>query len=214
MIMPEEKTGLNKPGQLVWLLFFASLWGIGEVAAGGALYASDAPYASVFLTVWALLILSMGRGFLNKPGTSTLIGCIAALYRIVNAAPFFCHIWGIVFIGIAFDLASSLLMKEKRQIPFASSFAGVTTAYSGNVFFAVAMTWIFRSEHWIAGGMTKIFDHVFINGTLVAFAAAAAVPLGLWIGRKGDDWTRLRTRWVYGTLSLLVVGLWSLVRTL
>ncbi len=205
---------MNKPRQLVWLIFFASLWGISEVVAGGALYASDAPRASVFLTVWALLILSMGRGFLNKPGSSTLIGCTAALYRMVNAAPFFCHIWGIVFIGIAFDVASSLLMKKKRKVLFRSSLAGITTAYTGNAIFVVIMTWILRSEHWIAGGLPKIFDHVFINGTLVAVAAAAVVPLGYWIGRKGDDLASLRARWVYSTLGLLVVGLWSLVRIL
>lgn len=203
---------MNKPRQLVWLLFFASLWGLSEVIAGGTLYASKTPYASVFLTVWALLILSMGRGFLNKPGSSTLIGCLAALYRMVNAAPFFCHIWGIVFIAIAFDLASSLLMKEKHKILLRSSLTGIATAYAGNAFFVIVMTWVLRSEHWIAGGMPKIFDHVFISGTLVAVAASAVVPIGYWIGRKGNDLTSLRTRWVYSTLSLMVLGLWTLVR--
>jgi hypothetical protein len=170
------------------------------------------PYASVFLTVWALVILSLGRGFLNKPGSSTLIGCVAALYRMVNAAPFFCHIWGIVFIGMAFDLASSLLMKEGRRFFLRSSLTGITSAYLGNALFALVMTWILRNEYWTAAGLPKVLDHVFISGSLVAAAASGAVPLGHWLGRKVNGLPSLRARWVYSTLSLLVLGLWTIVR--
>jgi hypothetical protein len=203
---------MKRPWQLVWLLFFASLWGLSEVLAGQGLYALNVPYASVFLIVWALVILSLGRGFLNKPGSSTLIGCVAALYRMVNAAPFFCHVWGIVFIGIAFDLASSLLMKEGRKFFLRGSLTGITSAYLGNALFALVMTWIFRYEYWIAAGLPKVLDHVFISGSLVAAAAFGVVPLGYWLGRKVDGLHSLRARWVYSTLSLLVLGLWTLVR--
>jgi len=203
---------MKRPWQLVWLLFFASLWGLSEVVAGEGLYALNVPYASIFLTVWALVILSLGRRFLNKPGSSTLIGCVAALYRMVNAAPFFCHIWGIVFIAIAFDLASSLLMKEGRKFFLRSSLTGITSAYLGNALFALVMTWILRNEYWIAAGLPKVLDHIFISGSLVAVAASGVVPLGHWLGRKVDGLPSLRTRWVYSTLTLLVLGLWSLVR--
>jgi hypothetical protein len=203
---------MKRPWQLVWLLFFASLWGLSEVLAGEGFYALNVPYASVFLTVWALVILSLGRGFLNKPGSSTLIGCVAALYRMVNAAPFFCHIWGIVFIGMAFDLASSLLMKEGRRFFLRSSLTGITSAYLGNALFALVMTWILRNEYWTAAGLPKVLDHVFISGSLVAAAASGAVPLGHWLGRKVNGLPSLRARWVYSTLSLLVLGLWTIVR--
>lgn len=203
---------MKRPWQLVWLLFFASFWGLSEVVAGEGLYALNVPYASVFLTVWALVILSLGRGVMNKPGSSTLMGCIAALYRMVNAAPFFCHIWGIVFIGIAFDLASSLLMKRERKFFLRSSLTGISSAYLGNALFALVMIWILRSDYWIAAGLPKVIDHVFISGSLVAVAASGVVPLGHWLGRKIDGLPSLRTRWVYSTLTLLVVGLWTLVR--
>ncbi len=203
---------MKRPWQLVWLLFFASLWGLSEVLAGEGFYALNVPYASVFLTVWALFILSLGRGFLNKPGSSTLIGCVAALYRMVNAAPFFCHIWGIVFISMAFDLASSLLMKEGRRFFLRSSLAGVTSAYLGNALFALVMTWILRNEYWTATGLSKVLGHVFISGSLVAAAASGVVPLGYWLGRKVDGLRSLRARWVYSTLTLLVLGLWTIVR--
>lgn len=203
---------MKRPWQLVWLLFFASFWGLSEVVAGEGLYALNVPYASVFLTVWALVILSLGRGVMNKPGSSTLMGCIAALYRMVNAAPFFCHIWGIVFIGIAFDLASSLLMKRERKFFLRSSLTGISSAYLGNALFALVMIWILRSDYWIAAGLPKVIDHVFISGSLVAVAASGVVPLGHWLGRKIDGLPSLRTRWVYSTLTLLVVALWTLVR--
>ena len=203
---------MKRPWQLVWLLFVASLWGLSEVVAGEGLYTLNLPYASVFLTVWALVILSLGRGLLNKPGSSTLIGCVAALYRMVNAAPFFCHIWGIVFIGVAFDLASSILMKEGRKFFLRGSLTGITSAYSGNAFFAVVMTWILRNEYWAAAGLPKVLDHVFISGSLVAAAASGIVPLGYWLGRKVDGLPTLRTRWAYSTLTLLVLGLWALGR--
>jgi hypothetical protein len=212
MIRFGKETEMKRPWQLVWLLFFASLWGLSEVVAGEGLYALDVPYASVLLTVWALVILSLGRGFLNKPGSSTLIGCVAALYRMVNAAPFFCHIWGIVFIGMAFDLASSLLMKEGRKFFLRSSLTGITSAYMGNALFALVMTWILRNEYWIAAGFPKALDHVFISGSFVAAAASGIVPLGYWLGRKVDGLGSLRTRWVYSTLTLLVLGLWTVVR--
>lgn len=197
---------------MVWLLFFASLWGLSEVVAGEGFYTLNLPYASVFLTVWALVILSLGRGLLNKPGSSTLIGCVAALYRMVNAAPFFCHIWGIVFIGMAFDLASSFLMREGRKFFLRGSLTGITSAYSGNALFAVVMTWILRNEYWTAVGLPKVLDHVFISGSLVAAAASGIVPLGYWLGRKVDGLPTLQTRWVYSTLTLLVFGLWALGR--
>jgi len=197
---------------LVWLLFFASLWGLSEVVAGEGLYTLNVPHSSVFLTVWALVILSLGRGFLNKPGSSTLMGCVAALYRMVNAAPFFCHIWGIVFIAMAFDLASSLLMKEGRKFFLRSSLTGITSAYSGNALFALVMAWILRNEYWIAAGLPKVLDHIFISGSLAAAAASGVVPLGHWMGLKVDGLPGLRTRWAYSTLTLLVLGLWTLVR--
>lgn len=212
IIRPLKETEMKKPGQVVWLLFFGSLWGLSEVVVGEALYSANAPYASVFLTVWALVILSLGRGFLNKAGSSTLMGCVAALYRMVNAAPFFCHIWGIVFIGMAFDLASSLLMKEGRKFFLRSSLAGIASAYSGNALFALSMTWVFSNEYWFASGLSKVLDHVFINGSLVAVAASGVVPLGYWLGRKVDELSSLRKRWTYSTLTILVLGLWTLVR--
>lgn len=203
---------MKRPWRFVWLLFFASLWGLSEVVAGEGLYTLNLPYSSVFLTVWALVILSLGRGLLNKPGSSTLIGCVAALYRMVNASPFFCHIWGIVFIGMAFDLASSFLMKKGRKFFLRGSLTGITSAYSGNALFAVVMTWILSNEYWTAAGLPKVLDHVFISGSLVAAAASGVVPLGYWLGRKVDGLPTLRTRWIYSTLTLLVLGLWALGR--
>ena len=64
----------------LWLLLFGSLWGIGEVIAGGVLYRETVPYASVWLIAWALFVLAVGRrGVLNKPGSSTVVGAFASV---------------------------------------------------------------------------------------------------------------------------------------
>jgi hypothetical protein len=107
--------------QLAWLAAFGSLWGMSEVFIGGALYNANVPRASVYLSVWAIFILVVARGVLNRPGSSTAVGIIGAAYKLVNAAPFFCHIYGILFLAIAFDLAFSLLRKDERRFSSPSS---------------------------------------------------------------------------------------------
>lgn len=79
----------------LWLLLFGSLWGAMEVVGGEVLHRNGVPQASVFLTAWALFVLAVSRGVLNRPGTSSAVGALAALYKLANAAPFFCHLLGI-----------------------------------------------------------------------------------------------------------------------
>lgn len=88
----------------VWLFLFGSLWGICEVLAGEGLLGKEVPYASVWLSAWAFLVLAVARGVVNKLGSSTAVGAIAAIFKLVNAAPFFCHLLGIFMLGLAFDV--------------------------------------------------------------------------------------------------------------
>lgn len=67
--------------QLIWILFFGSLWGMSEVVIGESLFTEDMPYASVWISVWAFFLLAVARGILNKPGSSTAIGGIATLFK-------------------------------------------------------------------------------------------------------------------------------------
>lgn len=196
----------------VWFLFFGSLWGISEVVLGGALFESEMPYASIWLTAWAFFVLAIGRGALNKPGSSTVIGAFAALFKLVNAAPYYCHLLGIFLLGFAFDAVSSFLMKHERKISFRSSISGAISAYGGYALFALVITYIVRYEYWTAGGSAKVLHYVFVSGSFAALMAIFLVPLGYWIGSTGEAMVRDRSKWAIAGAVVALVVLWTLGR--
>jgi len=192
------------------LLLFGSLWGVAEVFAGDALFSDRVPYAEVWLAAWALFVLAVARGIINKPGTSTIVGAFASVYKAVCAAPFFCHILAIFMLGLAFDIASTLLMKRERKIFFHCSLSGAVSAYSGFALFALAITYLVRYEYWTVGGLAKVLHHIFVSGSFAALAAVVAVPLGYWIGQSGGVVVERRSRWTYAGALVALIILWAL----
>jgi hypothetical protein len=196
----------------VLLLFFGSLWGIVELIGGEILYKNNMPHASVWLSAWAFFVLAVARGVLNKPGSSSIIGAFAALFKLANASPFFCHLLGIFFLGLAFDVASTLLMRHERKISFRSNISGVLSAYGGFALFALVSTHIVRDKYWTSGGLAKVFQHIFVSGSLTAMIAILLVPLGYWVGINGGIMVRRRPQWAYSGALIALVILWALGR--
>ncbi len=194
---------------LIWLIFFGSIWGMSEVA-GKFLSDVGVPLASVWLTTWAFFILAVARGIINKPGTSTVIGFIAAMFRAANAAPFFCHLLGICLMGVCFDLAATALMKSEKKNLIWASLTGVIGAYSGYSLFALIVTYVIRQKHWVAGGLPKVLDHIFVSGSFVALASILIVPLGYRIGLSGKIFIQFKPRWAYSAGVLISLLLWTL----
>lgn len=192
------------------LLLFGSLWGVAEVFAGEALFSDRVPYAEVWLAAWALFVLAVARGIINKPGTSIAIGAFASVYKAVCAAPFFCHILAIFILGLAFDIASTLLMKRERRISFRCGLSGVVSIYGGFALFALAITYLVRYEYWTAGGLAKVLHHIFVSGSFAALAAVVVVPLGYWIGQSGGVIAEHRPRWTYAGVLVALIILWAL----
>ena len=85
---------------------FGTVWGLNELVAGGAFYPAYPALGSVWLIAFAFLVLAAARAVVNRPGSSALIGVVAALYKAVNTEPFYCHLLGIVLVGLAFDAAA------------------------------------------------------------------------------------------------------------
>lgn len=194
----------------IWLLLFGSLWGVAEVFGGEALFRDRVPYADVWLAAWALFVLAVARGIINKPGTSTVIGAFASVYKAVCAAPFFCHILAIFLLGLAFDVTSTLLMRRERKISYRGSLSGAVSAYSGYALFALIVTYLVRYEYWTAGGLAKVLHHIFVSGSFAALTAVVVVPVGYWIGVNGGEAAEHRPRWTYaGALAALII-LWAL----
>lgn len=195
-----------------WILFFGSLWGISEVAGGGTLYAMNIPHSSIFLCVWALFLLGAARGLVNKPGSSAVIGGIASLFKLINAAPFICHLLGIFALGVAFDVFASLIMKKKAGRFAPAAMTGAASAYGGYALFALLITYVIRYEYWVAGGLSKVLNHIFFSGSIVALVSLFLVPAGFRIGMASKNLTVQRPRWVYAGTAAAVAFIWILGR--
>ena len=193
----------------MWLFLFGSIWGMNEVFLGDILYRNDVQGSSVILTAMALFLLAVSRGMINKPGSSALIGAFAVLFRLANTAPSYCHLLGIFLLGVTFDVFSSLLVKNKGQAPLRWGAAGMLSALGNNALFAFLITYVFRYEYWVAGGLSKVLQHIFINGSIATVIAALLVPLGFIIGKNGGILFDRRPRWSYAGTILGSIALWT-----
>ena len=196
------------------LLMFGTVWGFSEVFAGELLYAHEVPRASVWLTALALVVLGFARGLVNRPGSSTLVGALAALFKLVNAAPFWCHLMGIFFIGLVFDLAATAWMRRGHRRILPPALTGLVTAYGGYALFAVTITYIARFDPWVEGGLPKILDHIIVGGSLAAIVGALLVPVGFRLGQNSETAVEGRRDWAFaGSLAVLAL-LWTIGRVI
>jgi hypothetical protein len=205
---------MKKYKPIMWLFLFGSIWGINEVFLGEILYRNGIQNSSVILTAIALFLLAISRGMINKPGSSALIGTFAVLFRLANTAPSYCHLLGIFLLGATFDAFSSLLIKNEEQTPLRWSAAGMLSAFWNNALFAILITYIFRYEIWIAGGFSKVFQHIFISGSIITVLAALLVPLGFFVGKNGGTLFDRHPRWSYAGTILGSLTLWTVAKFL
>jgi hypothetical protein len=194
----------------VWLLLFGALWGINEVLMGEAFPKHLPTWGSVWLAAWAFLVLATARALWNRPGSSFLIALVAGLFRAVNAAPFFCHILGIALLGLAFDATASLLLRGEKKGWLRCGLTGLLGVYLGKAFFALTVTYVIRYSYWVEAGSSKVLDHIFVNGSLAALAAALLVPLGFRLGLSGKTLTDHRPGWACAGGLVLTLILWVL----
>ncbi len=204
---------LKKLNPWVMLLLFGSLWGLMEVLAGEAFFKQAVPHASVVLSVWALLMLAVARAVWNRPGTSTLVGVIAALFKLVNAAPFYCHLVGIVVVGLAFDAAVTLLSRKIKPVDWRSSLVGAVSPFMANAVFGVFMAYIIRYQFW-AGNGPKVLNYILVSGGLTALAAVVLVPFGFWLGTNAGSLTLRKPRLALAGAMTGLAAVWTLARVL
>jgi len=198
----------------LWMILFGSLWGINEVFMGEFLARNSVPHFSVLLAAVGFFLLATARGIVNKPGSSTMIGAFAVLFKLVNAAPFYCHLLGIVMMGLTFDILALWLLKKERRVLIRSAMLGILSTYLGNASFAIIITYIVRYEFWVREGLPKVLSHIFVAGSLTALFAAVLVPLGLRLGETGGISTERRPGWTYAGTLAGVLAIWILARIL
>lgn len=194
--------------EYIWgVLFFGGVWGISEAVLGGVLYASNVPYASVPLTVVGLTVLTIARSYFPQRGTATLIAACAMLYKFLNSPFFGCHLLGILITGACYDLVFDVLKVKLKSL------AAALVTYLSYAAFAVMITYLFRYNHWVQGGLAQVLRHILIGGSMAALACACTIPL---VARLGE---RLKSRSVMpfgllrfplsGGISALTLGLWA-----
>lgn len=201
----------------VWLslIFLGSLWGMTEGILGDFLYSIGAFHPSIFLTIIALFILSFGRAYYPKPGSSTLIGAIAVLFRFVNASPYYCHLFAIFLSGLAFDIVASLLSKKVERKVFWRGIMGSLSAYLGYTLFSLTMTYIIHYPHWVRSGISEILNYIGFRGSLAAigsfFTALSGYSLGKFF-KYGELKFKPRPALTYGILTIATFFLWIIGR--
>ena len=204
---------LKKLNPWVMLFLFGSLWGLMEVLAGEAFFKQAVPHAAVVLSAWALLMLAVARAVWNRPGTSTLVGVFAAIFKLVNAAPFYCHLVGIVAVGLAFDIVVSLLARKAKPLSWTSALAGGLTPFVANSLFGVFQAYIIHYKFW-AGNGPKVLNYIFVTGGLTALAGLVLVPLGFWLGANAESLSLRKPRLALAGAMTGLVAVWTLARVL
>jgi len=167
---------------IVWVLVLGSAWGVAELFGRDLLSDLGVGGGTMWLTAWAILVLSIGRGLWNKIGSSAVIGLVATAFKFAGPSPHYCQLLGIASIGLIFDLFASSLARRPQW--WRHALVGVLTAYGARAFFVVYSVHVAHFERWVEGGTQMALDHVVLSGSVVALAALFIAPLGFRIGEK------------------------------
>lgn len=195
-----------KKEYILGILFFSGLWGISEAVLGDALYSANVPYASVPLTIIGFVIMAIAQVYFPKVGTATLIAACAMLYKFLNVPFFFCHLLGILLMGICYDLFFHVLKIKNRSLSAAAA------VYLNYVFFALMITYAFRYEHWVQAGFAGVLQHILISGSMAALGCAILVPasfrFGMRIKANSVRPFNLKLKFVPSSVLIVTIGLW------
>ena len=195
-----------KKKYILGILFFSGLWGISEAVLGDALYSGDVPYASIPLTIIGFVILTFARVYLPQKGTAALIGVCAMLYKFLNEPFFACHLLGIALLGVCYEVFFSTSILRSRSLG-----AGAAV-YLGYDLFALMITYVFRYDYWVQGGLGKVVSYVGIGGSIAALGCAVFVPLSFRLAEQLKARFaapfRLRLRPAAVGVPVITMGLW------
>jgi hypothetical protein len=194
-----------KKKTLLTILAFGSLWGCIEVLSSVYL---NFPNNSVIPTILGLAVLAAARFLVKTPGSSTAIGTVALLFRLITAGHYYCHIWAIFLIGASFDIVVSLLGSRWQKTKW-QGLAGISSAYLTTTLFSITMTYIIQYEYWASVGLPKVLDYIAVNGSLIAVGALLFVPLGYKLGKPLMTLSNARPRPVFIGAVLLTLILWG-----
>lgn len=198
------------------LIFLGSLWGAMEVFLGDFLYSIGAFHPSIILTSIALGILAFGRRYCPGPGSSIIIAAVAVLFRLINASPYYCHLFAILLDGVAFDIMATLLANKVESRFIRRGIMGSFSAYLGYSLFGFIMTYVVHYPHWVRIGLPGILNYVGFRGSLAAIGSFFSVPTGYLVAgfleHRAPKVFKVRPVQIYGLLVAFTVFLWTIGR--
>jgi hypothetical protein len=172
---------------VLFVLVLGSAWGLAEVFGRGLLAEIGVGGATIWLAVWAVMLLSLGRGLWNRIGSSTLIGLVAAGFKFAGSSLFFCQLLGIVAIGVFFDIFASILLARGRSGWWRHALSGALTVYGARTFFVAYSVLVARWDRWVEGGTEMAVEHVLGSGSIAAVVVCLLAPVGFRLGAKAME---------------------------
>lgn len=167
---------------LLTIILIGSIWGGVEALISSASHSvSFVMPRSVILAFVAVLILTTARVVLPKSGTTILIGCIAAGFKLLSLPSVYgCQIAAVIGQAALLDLAFSFGHKYgifQRPLLLGTSVAAAS--YLNSISFGFSQAYIFGNQFWIDRGIGGLLTWSFGTGSIAALVSVAGALLAI-----------------------------------
>ncbi len=196
------------------ILLFGSLWGLAELVLARLNFStiSTAP----LLTAAGIFFLVLSRQVCDVPGSSLLLGALAAGFKFLNQPFFGCQFAAVLVLAGTFELLfTGYRLWEKNRaaqnnerlggIPIARAAAVAFLSFS---FFVLLARFGLQNPFWIDGGLEKMVRFAVLEGSGAALLAVpsawAALRLAPHLLAAEQSWGT--ARWLAFRLAALGSG--------
>lgn len=196
------------------ILLFGSLWGLAEL--GLARLDFSAISTAPLLTAAGIFFLVLSRQVCNIPGSSLLLGTLAAGFKFLNQPFFGCQFAAVLVLAGVFELLFTgyRLWEKNGAMPnsgglgsFPVSRAAVAAFLSFSTFVLLARFGL-QNPFWIDCGLEKLVRFTVFEGSAAALLAVpsawAALKLATYLLEAEKSWDT--TRWLAFRLAALGSG--------
>ncbi len=176
----------EKKKLILGIILFGSIWGGLEALGIRAMRGMEGFPSSAILAFVAILILSISRILLKRPGTTLACGAVAAGFKaLCLPSIFFCQVSAVFITGAVMDLAFTLAEKRNLSRWFSWGLVGLVASYANYVVFALANTYLLRNVFWLER-VHSIGDYVLRSGSYAAILSLAGILLGRELGKRTE----------------------------
>ncbi len=196
------------------ILLFGSLWGLAELGLARLNFSafSTAP----LLTAAGIFFLVLSRQACNIPGSSLLLGTLAAGFKFLNQPFFGCQVAAVLVLAAVFELLFTgyRLSKKNGAMPNSERLGSfpvtraATAAFLSFSAFVLLARFGLQNPFWIDCGLEKLVRFTILEGSAAALlaipSAGAALKLAAHLLEAEKSWDT--ARWVAFRLAALGSG--------